>query len=316
MLTTGAVGAPLVSVVIPARDAAATLGECLHALRSQSFAPDQYEVIVVVDRDSRDGSGRVAQDAGARVLISGDSGAAAARNAGIAAARGVWVAFTDADCIPSRTWLAVLLNTVEESGGATALGAAGRTLGYRSTSAAARFVDLSGGLHAERYLAHERYPWAPTGNVIYRRDALMAVGGFDARFRTYEGCDLHTRLLRRVGGGFAYAPAAVVMHHHRAGWRRYWDQQVGYGVGYGQFFRRYQRELAWGAADEVRAWLSVVGAAARALAARGGDDTALLARGHAVKLLAQRVGFVRSYWSPFEARRWRGKTPRAAESAP
>jgi glycosyltransferase involved in cell wall biosynthesis len=306
---------PRVSVVIPARDAGATLGACLRALRSQTMAPDQYEIIVVVDRDSRDGSRRVAQDAGVRVLVSDGSGAASARNAGVAAAGGAWIAFTDADCIPSRSWLRALLATAEGTGGPL-LGAAGRTLGYRSTSAAARFVDLTGGLQAERHLAHERYPWAPTCNVVYRRDALVAVGGFDSRFRTYEGCDLHTRLLRGVGGGFAYAPAAVVMHHHRAGWRSYWHQQVGYGVGYGQFFRRYDGELGWGAGDEVRAWLTALGATLRALVARGQDESALLARGSAVKLVAQRVGFARSYWSPWEARRWRDRPERAAESAP
>src|SRR4051812_22305717 len=226
---------PVVSVVIPARDAEGTLGECLRALRSQSVAPDRYEVIVVVDRDSRDRTGRVARDAGALVLVSAGSGAAAARNAGIAAARGAWIAFTDADCIPSRTWLATLLDNVTVGGGAAVLGAAGHTMGYQATSPAARFVDFTGGLQAERHLAHERYPWAPTGNVIYRRAALESVGGFDDRFLTYEGCDLHTRLLRQVGGRFAYVPQAVVLHRHRGSWRAYWRQQVGYGVGYGQF---------------------------------------------------------------------------------
>ena len=299
-----AVGTPVVSVVIPAKDAAATLGACLRGLRSQSIGSDQYEVIVVVDRDSRDSSGRVARDAGARVLLSAGSGAGAARNAGIGAARGVWIAFTDADCIPSRTWLAMLLKNVEESGDAATLGAAGRMLGYQSTSAAARFVDLSGGLQAERHLAHERYPWAPTGNVMYRRAALQSVGGFDDRFLTYEGGDLHTRLLRQVGGDFAYVPQAVVLHHHRAGWRAYWRQQVGYGVGYGQFFRRYERELAWTPVDEVRAWLGILATVGRAVTVRAGDR-GLLARGTAVKQLAQRIGFVRSYWNPVEARRWR-----------
>ena len=302
-MTAQAVGTPILSVVIPARDAAATLGACLRGLRSQSISSDQYEVIVVVDRDSRDGTGRVAREAGVRVLLSTASGAAAARNAGIAAARGIWIAFTDADCIPSRTWLAMLLSTVDESSTPT-LGAAGRTIGHESISAAARFVDLSGGLHAARHLAHERYPWAPTGNVMYRRAALEAVGGFDERFLTYEGCDLHTRLLRQVGGGFAYVPEAVVLHHHRAGWRAYWRQQVGYGVGYGQFFRRYERELAWTPADEVRAWLGILVAMGRAVAVRAGER-GLLARGTAVKQLAQRIGFVQSYWNPVEARRWR-----------
>lgn len=305
---------PLVSVVIPARDAASTLGACLRALAGQSLAASEFEAIVVVDRDSADASPSVAREAGVQVLASGSSGAAAARNAGVKAARGEWVAFTDADCIPSRTWLTALLEAVRSVSGAPALGAAGTTLGYRSTSDAARFVDLTGGLLAERHLAHQRYPWAPTGNVMYRRAALAAVGGFDARFRTYEGCDLHTRLQREVGGVFVFAPRAVVLHHHRADWRSYWRQQVGYGVGYGQFFRRYESELTWTPTNEVRSWLAVAASLGRALVVRRGD-AGLVARGDAVKRLAQRVGFVRSYWNPGEARRWRQEAAPQAGSA-
>lgn len=305
---------PLVTVVVPARNAERTLPDCLRALAAQSSSRDQYEVIVVVDPDSRDGSANVAAAAGCRVLTSDRSGAAAARNTGIAAARADWVAFTDADCIPSRTWLSQLLKAVDDIDG-TAIGAAGPTLGHQSRSAAARFVDLTGGLHADRHLAHERYPWAPTGNVMYRRSALEAVGGFDVRFLTYEGCDLHTRLLRRVGGRFAYAAGALVMHHHRAGWRAYWRQQVGYGIGYGQFFRRYESELAWQATDELRAWAAVLTALGRAAIPRRGD-AGLLARGTAIKSLAQRVGFVRSYWNRGEARRMRQGPPVATGATP
>jgi glycosyltransferase involved in cell wall biosynthesis len=301
---------PRVTVVVPARNAARTLGECLRALAGQNLPAEQFEVIVVVDRDSRDGSAAIAAAAGVRVLTSNMSGAAAARNTGIAAAATEWIAFTDADCIPSRVWLSQLLAAVGEADGGS-LGAAGRTVGHDSTSAAARFVDLTGGLSADRHLAHDRYPWAPTGNVMYRRSALDAVGGFDARFRTYEGCDLHTRLLRGVGGQFAYASSAVVLHRHRAGWRAYWRQQVGYGIGYGQFYRRYEGELSWGMSDELRAWASVVGAMCRAAIPRRGD-AGLLARGTAVKLIAQRIGFDLSYWSRREARRLRQGPPVAA----
>ena len=94
------------------------------------------------------------------------------------------------------------------------------------------------------------------------------------------------------------------MHHHRAGWRSYWRQQVNYGIGYGQFFRRYEREIRWTAASDLRAWISVIGALARAVFVHGGDN-GLVARGSAVKALAQRVGFMRGYWSPAQAQRMR-----------
>ena len=61
---------PLVSVVVPARDAQATLGECLRALANQSLGRESYEVIVVVDHESADGTREVARAAGVPVLAS------------------------------------------------------------------------------------------------------------------------------------------------------------------------------------------------------------------------------------------------------
>ena len=43
---------------------------------------------------------------------------------------------------------------------------------------------------------HPTFPFAPSGNAMYRREALAAVNGFDERYSSYESCDLHTRLRR------------------------------------------------------------------------------------------------------------------------
>jgi glycosyltransferase involved in cell wall biosynthesis len=294
----------LVSVVCPVRNGGPTLRECLAGLAGQSIARDAYEVVVVADSRSSDDTLAIAETAATaagidiRVIIHAEDGAAAARNLGIAAARAPHVAMIDADCVPTRTWLAELLRAAGDG-----LGAAGRTVGYESTTDAARYVDLTGGLDPERHLKHPRYPWAQTCNLVYRRDALEAVGGFDVRFVTYEGCDLHTRLRRSVGGAFAYAPRAVVLHRHRAGWHRYWRQQRAYGRGYGQFLWAYRDEIGWSVRREVAAWGRLLPAAARALAFRDGDR-GLITRGTVVKGLAQRLGVVTTYWSPRARRRW------------
>ncbi len=302
---------PRISVVIPARNAAGTIAECLRGLAAQSLGRDAFEVIVAVDMRPDDGTLGIARELGASVVRQTLRGAGAARNDGVAAARGEWIAFTDADCIPSRGWLKALLAAVEQSdgdgggGGDSVLGAAGQTVGINSDTAAARFVDLTGGLRADRHLAHKRYPWAPTSNAMYRRDALVAVGGFDPRFDSYEGCDLHTRLLRQVGGEFRYSERAIVNHRHRRGWREYWHQQRSYGRGFAQFFHRYENELPWSAGAELREWARLLGVGIAALRP-GRNDAALVRRGTFIKRLAQRIGFVTTYWSRREAARWHG----------
>ncbi|MEP7199108.1 MAG: glycosyltransferase family A protein, partial [Chloroflexota bacterium] len=85
----------MLSVIIPAYNAAPTLGDCLRALRQQSFAHDQYEVIVV-DDGSTDETAAMAEQCGARIVRQPKRGPAAARNLGVTQARGEVVLFTDA----------------------------------------------------------------------------------------------------------------------------------------------------------------------------------------------------------------------------
>lgn len=95
---------PLVSVVVPARDEAGRIGPCLTSLLA--FEYPRVEILVVND-DSRDGTGHLAREAAAgdprlRVLDihrlpDGWPGKHHALWVGQAAATGEWLLFTDAD---------------------------------------------------------------------------------------------------------------------------------------------------------------------------------------------------------------------------
>src|ERR1700743_3096972 len=98
-----------VSMVIPAHNAAATRGECLTAATAQVFSRAKDVEIILVDDGSTDSPGGIGERAGIRVMRRENGGAAAARNSGLEAASGKWVAFTDADCVPSRRWLEWML---------------------------------------------------------------------------------------------------------------------------------------------------------------------------------------------------------------
>lgn len=103
------------SVVVPAKDAAATLPRALACLVAQQLE-DGFEVIVV-DDGSIDETPQIVEAAGPPVrLVSGAGlGAADARNRGVAAAAGDVLAFTDADCFAPPGWLAAGLDAMREA---------------------------------------------------------------------------------------------------------------------------------------------------------------------------------------------------------
>jgi glycosyltransferase involved in cell wall biosynthesis len=93
-------------VIIPARDAEATLPRALAGVADQELG--SFEVIVV-DNGSRDGTAVVAERSRVVTRVirrSRGEGPGAARNAGAAAASGSVLAFLDADCRPAPGWLA------------------------------------------------------------------------------------------------------------------------------------------------------------------------------------------------------------------
>lgn len=90
---------PVVSVVVPAYNAAPLIGRCLRSVLAQKGAPE-FEILVV-DDGSTDNTIEVVEAVGdARIKVfrqPKNRGPAAARNRGLAEARGEYLAFLDAD---------------------------------------------------------------------------------------------------------------------------------------------------------------------------------------------------------------------------
>jgi glycosyltransferase involved in cell wall biosynthesis len=276
---------------------------------TQPLPRSDFECIVVVDAGTRDRTAEAAKRAGATIVLLADvRGRTIARNAGIGRASGEWIAFTDADCVPSRRWLPALLAATQAADRST-LALAGKTIGLDSKTPAARFMDLIGALDAEIYLRHETMPWAPSSNLACRRADLLAVGGFDPEFRSYEAADLLLRMTKRFSGRIFYVPTALVMHRHRSTWLELWKQQLSYGGGYAHFLMRYADRWPWSAGREAGAWMRLFTLATQAATARG--EQGLVRRGLLLKELAQRIGFALMFFSLRERRRINGREMRA-----
>ena len=186
----------MISVIIPAKDAAKTIGECLQALLHQEglqFDHD-YEVIVV-DDGSTDDTAEIAEQYAVRVIRQTNLGPAAARNAGARIARGTLLAFTDADCAPSPTWLRDLTRPFHNP---EVVGVKGvyRT---RQTGLVARFVQLEYEYKYARMRNQASIDFIDTYSAAYRKEVFIQNGGFDESFRvpSVEDQEFSFRLARK-----------------------------------------------------------------------------------------------------------------------
>ena len=192
------------SVVVPVRDGAGTLPVLLGSLERQTLARDRYEVIVV-DNGSRDGTADIAQQSGAKVISDPVPNRARARNLGAAAARGDRIAFIDADCIATPTWLAVYSQHVDS---APLLAGPVVTTTGDSPNLVERF-ERGWRFAQEGWV---RDGWAATANLCVEPEALRAVGGFDEAYRHIaEDADFCIRA-GRAGYPLRFCADAEVLH--------------------------------------------------------------------------------------------------------
>ena len=188
---------PTFSIVIPAYQAAAFIGDAVGSALAQTLAP--VDVIVCNDGSTDDLAGALAPYRGAITLIDKENGGeASAKNAGVAAARGEYVAILDADDV----FLPRRLEALAE------LATARPDLDLLNTDS---FVVVDGTVVRRCYDSSFRFEVDDQRRAILRtnflpfvavrRAAYLAVGGFDETLRRVPDWDCWLRMI--VGGAQA-----------------------------------------------------------------------------------------------------------------
>ena len=203
---------PTVSVIIPAYNAAAFIGETLDSVYAQTFT--DFETIVVNDGSPDTEELELALKRfppSLRYLKQENSGAAAARNRGIRAATGEFVAFLDAD----DTWLPSFLEKqvgVLDREHADVVWADARLYGDSPLSGRT-FMEVQPSFREvtpENLLSVK--VTVLTSTVVARRQPVLEVGLFDVTLRRGQDFELWLRLARH-GCRFVYQ--AEVLAHRR-----------------------------------------------------------------------------------------------------
>ena len=232
---------PRASIVVPTYERPRSIVACLESLAAQDLPRDDYEVIVADDGSTAPPVAaveRVAATMNVRLLRCEHHGPAAARNAALRVARGDWIAFTDDDCRPDPGWLRELLGAASSDPG-TAVG--GQTVNGIPSSDSAETSQL---LVDYLYGYFNAGPggggsFFTTNNLLFPREELEALGGFDECF-PLAACEDRDLCLRWAEGGhrIRFAPRAVVRHHHPLGLTRFLRQHFNYGRGACQLHRQ------------------------------------------------------------------------------
>lgn len=242
----------MISIVIPVRNGARALEDCL---RAACAAASPGNEVIVVDDGSTDGSSKIAARHPCRLLrLDRPRGASAARNAGAAAARGAILFFTDADCIVGPRTLPRAAAALDAAGPRAVIGGTYDTQPFDPGFFPA-FQAVFVNYHETRRPDDPDY--VATHAMAIRTADFAASGGFDEQFLPILEDVEFCHRLRRGGYRLLMDPKLLVRH--------------SFGFGFSGSLRNAARKVRYWARYSLRNrdLLADSGTASRGLKAAG-----------------------------------------------
>jgi len=238
--------APLVSIVIPARDEAPHLRACLEAIAAQDHPHDRLEVIVVIDGATRDSSGDVARDLLRRtdydrtlVMINVDGGRSGNLNVGLSRARGDVLCRVDARSLIPPDYVRRCTALLTTRPDLAVVGGAQVAVVARND---ARGAGIARALNNRWGMGWSRYrrgaPSGPTDTVylgVFRTADLRAADGWNEAMTLNEDFELNRRLERH--GVVWYEAGLPVAYIPRPSLRELYRQYRQFGRGKVRYWR-------------------------------------------------------------------------------
>lgn len=210
----------VISVIVPFRDEAAHIRQCIESLRRQDFDRHRVELIFVDNRSSDGSRGIVEEYPEVRLLDEERSGPYAARNRGAMAAIGDVLAFTDADASARQDWLREIHDCICVRGLDFVVG------DHRFAEDASEILHLWERHESEKmaYVTRggdRRYFQTSAANMAIRKECFFRVGSFDADIVRGGDIEFAQRYVRKMRNPRLAYNEAMIVHHNEI--QTLWD---------------------------------------------------------------------------------------------
>jgi glycosyltransferase involved in cell wall biosynthesis len=209
-----------ISVVIGTYNQRETLKLTLESFFKQNLESAEYE-LVIVDSSSTDGTeAMVAQlPANCRLnyLRRADQGKSAARNFGVEQAKGEIILLTDADMIADPN---LLVEHLQAHSKGPNISVEGLTYNLKQRLPLQELNPKYPGIEPyikQRLRNGQKLKWSYflSGNLSLKKEAFLAVGGFDEKFSQYGWEDIELGLrLSKIKVPLTYCSKAINYHYH------------------------------------------------------------------------------------------------------
>lgn len=220
-----------ITVIIPTMNCEKDLEECLISLKNQKFK--DFEVLVV-DGHSKDNTVAIAKKYGAKVIFDEGKTRASACNRALKEVSTPYIAFTDADCLPTPNWLEKIIEDFEKNDVASVGGA---NFSPQSDNDFAKCVDI---VYSSRFVTGTaRYGKVyseirevehnPGCNSAYSMKFIEGIK-FDESLPTAEDVVFDYEIRKR-GGKILFDPELEMPHKRRNNLKSLWKQIYRYGEG-------------------------------------------------------------------------------------
>lgn len=238
---------PLITILIPTKNVAPYIDKVLQSIFNLDYPKDRYDVWIL-DGFSTDGTREIIKKYPV-IICESKSNVPTFYNAVLPKVKGEIIALGDGDALVDPQWLKILISHFDDL---KVAGAGGLCLTANNEHLVPRIIGY------ELKRRYERMPSSisriATMNVLYRKSALLEVGGFDERYDIGYDAEIGHKICA-AGNTISFDPKAIVYHYNRPTLRSYFRQQYAYGKFTAALYLNHTRIAA---GDEVTSiWMNI-----------------------------------------------------------